>query len=82
MWSLILIRSTRSVKKAAILIRAPEVYDYLEAEGFLYAILLPKNQVLMNAWPHSSSVAPSVRAYFSNFLSSMLRTVAAKRDIS
>ena len=25
---------------------APEMYEYLEAEGFLYAIRLPKNQVL------------------------------------
>ena len=25
---------------------SPEIYDYLEAEGFLYAIRLPKNQIL------------------------------------
>ena len=31
----------------------PEMYEYLEAEGFLYAIRLPKNQVLRE------SVAPA-----------------------
>jgi len=29
-----------------------EVYDYLEAEGFLYAIRLPKNQVLQESISH------------------------------
>ena len=28
---------------------APEMYEYLEAEGFLYAIRLPKNQVLQES---------------------------------
>jgi hypothetical protein len=31
---------------------SPEVYDYLEAEGFLYAIRLPKNQVLQESIAH------------------------------
>jgi hypothetical protein len=31
---------------------SPEVYDYLEAEGFLYAIRLPKNQVLQESISH------------------------------
>jgi len=31
---------------------SPEVYDYLEAEGFVYAIRLPKNQVLQESISH------------------------------
>ena len=31
---------------------APEMYEYLEAEGFLYAIRLPKNQVLQESVAH------------------------------
>ena len=31
---------------------APEIYDYLEAEGFLYAIRLPKNQILQESIGH------------------------------
>ena len=31
---------------------SPQVYDYLEAEGFLYAICLPKNQVLQESIAH------------------------------
>ncbi len=31
---------------------SPEIYDYLEAEGFLYAIRLPKNQVLQESIGH------------------------------
>ena len=31
---------------------APEMYEYLEAEGFLYAIRLPKNQVLQESIGH------------------------------
>ena len=31
---------------------SPEIYDYLEAEGFLYAIRLPKNQSLQESIAH------------------------------
>ncbi len=31
---------------------SPEIYEYLEAEGFLYAIRLPKNQVLLKNIAH------------------------------
>ena len=31
---------------------APEMYEYLEAEGFLYAIRIPKNQVLQESISH------------------------------
>ena len=31
---------------------SPEIYQYLEAEGFLYAIRLPKNQVLQESIGH------------------------------
>jgi hypothetical protein len=31
---------------------SPEVYDYLEAESFLYAIRLPKNQALLESIAH------------------------------
>ena len=31
---------------------APEMYEYLESEGFLYAIRLPKNQVLQESIAH------------------------------
>ncbi len=30
----------------------PELYEYLEAEGFLYAIRLPKNQILQESIAH------------------------------
>ncbi len=31
---------------------SPEIYEYLEAEGFLYAIRLPKNQILQESIGH------------------------------
>ena len=31
---------------------SPKIYDYLEAEGFLYAIRLPMNQVLQESIAH------------------------------
>ena len=31
---------------------SPKIYDYLEAEGFLYAIRLPKNQILQESVGH------------------------------
>jgi hypothetical protein len=31
---------------------SPKIYDYLEAEGFLYAIRLPKNQILQDSIGH------------------------------
>ena len=30
---------------------APDIYECLESEGFLYAIRLPKNQILRKALP-------------------------------
>ena len=34
---------------------SPEMYEYLEAEGFLYAIRIPKNQVLEESIGHRTS---------------------------
>ena len=31
---------------------SPEIYQYLEAEGFLYAIRIPKNQILQESIGH------------------------------
>ncbi len=31
---------------------SPEMYEYLEAEGFLYAIRLPKNRILQERTAH------------------------------
>jgi len=31
---------------------SPEIYEYLEAEGFLYAIRLAKNQILQESIGH------------------------------
>ena len=49
---------------------APEMYEYLEAEGFLYAIRLPKNQVFLGKhrpsahatrWPSAEPCAALLR---------------------
>ena len=31
---------------------APDIYEFLESEGFLYAIRLPKNQILQESIAH------------------------------
>ena len=45
---------TRSLRADAAFAR-PEVYEFLEAEGFSYAIRLPANQILQEAINHRSS---------------------------
>ena len=37
---------------------APDIYEFLESEGFLYAIRLPKNQILQENPPRRSSAEP------------------------
>ena len=51
---------------------SPEMYEYLEAEGFLYAIRLPKNQILQESIGHLLTRPvgrpPShVRRYYASF---------------
>ena len=45
-------RDLRLYFRGAAAFASPEIYDYLEAEGFLYAIRLPKNQVLQESLSH------------------------------
>ncbi len=37
---------------------SPKMYEYLEAEGFLYAIRLPKNQILQERAAAGAAPAP------------------------
>ena len=51
---------------------SPEMYEYLEAEGFLYAIRLPKNQILQESighlLPRPVGRPPNhVRRYYASF---------------
>ena len=51
---------------------SPEMYEYLEAEGFLYAIRLPKNQILQESITHLLSRPVGrppnhVRRYYASF---------------
>ncbi|MCH8097788.1 MAG: IS1380 family transposase [Proteobacteria bacterium] len=51
---------------------SPEMYEYLEAEGFLYAIRLPKNQILQESIAHLLSrpigrPPNHVRRYYTSF---------------
>jgi hypothetical protein len=51
---------------------SPKIYDYLEAEGFLYAIRLPMNQVLQESIAHLLTRPVGrppnhVRRYYANF---------------
>ena len=50
----------------------PELYEYLEAEGFLYAIRLPKNQILQESVAHlltrpGGRPPNHVRRYYASF---------------
>jgi hypothetical protein len=45
-------RARRRYFRADAAFASPEVYEYLEAEGFLYAIRLPSNQVLQRRISH------------------------------
>ena len=45
-------RAHRRYFRADAAFASPEVYEYLEAEGFLYAIRLPSNQVLQRRISH------------------------------
>ena len=51
---------------------SPEMYEYLEAEGFLYAIRLPKNQILQESIGHLLTQPVGrppnhVRRYYASF---------------
>jgi hypothetical protein len=51
---------------------SPDIYEFLEAEGFLYAIRLPKNQVLQESIAHLlrrpvGRPPNHVRRYYANF---------------
>ncbi len=45
-------RKVRLYFRGAAAFASPEIYDYLEAEGFLYAIRLPKNRILQESIAH------------------------------
>ena len=51
---------------------SPDIYEFLEAEGFLYAIRLPKNQVLQESIAHLlrrpvGRPPNHVRGYYASF---------------
>ena len=51
---------------------APDIYEFLESEGFLYAIRLPKNQILQESIAHLLTRPVGrppnhVRRYYANF---------------
>ena len=65
-------RAGRRYFRADAAFAAPEVYKYLEAEGFLYAIRLPGNQVLQRRISHLLTrpvgrPPKSVRRYYYSF---------------
>lgn len=65
-------RAGRRYFRADAAFAAPEVYEYLEAEGFLYAIRLPANQVLQRRISHLLTrpvgrPPKSVRRYYYSF---------------
>ena len=65
-------RASRRYFRADAAFAAPEVYEYLEAEGFFYAIRLPSNQVLQRRISHLLNrpvgrPPKSVRRYFYSF---------------
>ena len=45
-------RKVRQYFRGDAAFASPKIYDYLEAEGFLYAIRLPMNQVLQKSIAH------------------------------
>ncbi len=65
-------RAGRRYFRADAAFAAPEVYEYLEAEGFFYAIRLPGNQVLQRCISHLLTrpvgrPPKSVRRYYYSF---------------
>jgi hypothetical protein len=65
-------RAGRRYFRADAAFAAPEVYEYLEAEGFFYAIRLPGNQVLQRRISHLLTrpvgrPPKSVRRYYYSF---------------
>ena len=65
-------RASRRYFRADAAFASPEVYEYLEAEGFLYAIRLPGNQVLQRRISHLLTrpvgrPPKSVRRYYYSF---------------
>jgi hypothetical protein len=65
-------RAGRRYIRADAAFASPEVYEYLEAEGFLYAIRLPSNQVLQRRISHLLTrpvgrPPKSVRRYYFSF---------------
>ncbi len=65
-------RAGRRYFRADAAFAAPEVYEYLEVEGFLYAIRLPANQVLQRRISHLLTrpvgrPPKSVRRYYYSF---------------
>jgi hypothetical protein len=65
-------RAGRRYLRADAAFAAPEVYAYLEAEGYLYAIRLPENQVLQRRISHLLTrpvgrPPKTVRRYFYSF---------------
>ncbi len=65
-------RTSRRYFRADAAFASPEVYAYLEAEGFLYAIRLPSNQVLQRRISHLLTrplgrPSKSVRRYYVSF---------------
>jgi hypothetical protein len=65
-------RAGRRYFRADAAFASPEVYNYLEAEGFLYAIRLPGNQVLQRRISHLLNrpvgrPPKSVRRYYYSF---------------
>ena len=61
---------------------SPEIYEYLEAEGFLYAIRLPKNQILQESTGHLLT-RPVGRPpkHVLRFYASFLRTLALPKEV-
>ena len=65
-------RTSRRYFRADAAFASPEVYEYLEAEGFLYAIRLPSNQLLQKRISHLLTrpvgrPPKSVRRYYVSF---------------
>ena len=65
-------RQLRRYFRADAAFAAPEVYEFLEAEGFLYAIRLPNNPVLQASISHLlkrpvGRPPNQVRRYYASF---------------
>ena len=65
-------RNLRRYLRGDAAFASPDLYEFLEAEGFLYAIRLPKNQILQESIAHlltrSTGRPPNhVRRYYASF---------------